>query len=257
MAGWTSVVSWHLDPETCGVARFNVQLAAHLRVPCVGLRARAAQGHRPLYSLKWAEVRTAVRAEDVAAWWDAAVLWHDAPPWPLAPRWRRLDQLGVPALTRGAPLDDRALFTFGMAHKLEAQWFGVLRAALGPSRPQLWVSTATHEGAGPSRVAEVLAVWGPSARNLGTLSDDALQLIWPRALALVAFFAGGLRPNNTTVHAALDAGVPVITNHGPDTPADLRALTTDVTALVRLPDPPAGPSPYTWARLLQEVACVS
>ena len=142
-------------------------------------------------------------------------LWHDEPSagYVATGRVWKLYELGVPALVERPVMADRALFCFGMAHKLDLEKFRELRASF-PDR-QLWISTAEHEGAGPSKVPALVAAWGDGARNLGHLSDAALQLVWPRCLAFVAFFAGGLRANNSSVHAALDAGVPVITNHGP------------------------------------------
>ena len=105
-----------------------------------------------------------------------------------------------------------------------------------------------------AKVPALMAVWGDGARNLGHLSDAALQLVWPHADALVAFFAHGLRANNTTVHAALDAGVNVITNWGAETPDDLKAVTYEYrTVTPAMPMPWRGPSPYTWDRLLKEL----
>jgi hypothetical protein len=141
-----------------------------------------------------------------------------------------------------------------MAHKIDLAKFNVLRQLYAGW--ELWVSTAAHEGAGPSKVPALMATWGRHAYDLGQLSDAALALIWFRITAFVAFFEHGLRANNSSVHAALDAGVPVITNHGPQTPADLRACTYDYTTLPRhlLPVPQCERSPYTWDRLLKELA---
>ena len=251
---WTCVVGLHTDPETCGVARFNAQLAARLGVPLVALRDYDGVGH-PLISLKWAEL---AQYPDRSILFErlrpirGPIIWHDHPPnTSMGSRGIYRAWLnGVPALVSPSRLGARALFTFGMAHKLEVACFARLRARF--TDMELWVSTAAHEGAGVSQVPALMAAWGSDARNLGTLSDDALGLVWPRAIALVAFFPHGLRANNTTVHAALDAGVPVITNHGSDTPADLRAITHDVD---HLPDAITwlGPSPYTWDRLLEDL----
>jgi hypothetical protein len=216
--------------------------------PLQGIAAAFALHGHPLFSLKWAELDSVVRR---LRWDKQDVLWHDTPELsgPVTGQHWYLPALGVPALVRPSTLETPALFTFGMSHKIEVDMFRALREQLPPC--QLWISTATHEGAGPSRVPELMDAWGPTARNLGTLSDEALGLVWSRVSALVAFFAGGLRANNTTVHAALDAGVPVITNHGPETPDDLRAITHDYRGLTTIPKRPAGPSPYTWERLLE------
>ena len=244
---WTCVVSYHTDPEKCGVAKFSRELARRLGVPMVGLTDKTVG--RPLYSVKWSELDSGAR---FWPWFECDVLWHDVPTiWgpQRDSRWWYLPAIGVPALVQPSTLVQPALFTFGMSHKIQVPLFRALQSQLPPC--QLWISTAAHEGAGPSRIPSLMAAWGPHARNLGTLSDEALGLVWPRVSALVAFFDAGLRANNTTVHAALDAGVPVITNHGDETPDDLRALTHDYRGLTAIPAKPAGPSPYTWERLLE------
>ncbi|MCU0279544.1 MAG: hypothetical protein MUE31_11725 [Candidatus Nanopelagicales bacterium] len=256
MSRWTSVVSYHTDPETCGVARFSKQLADRLGVPFVGMDVEQWVGERPLLSLKYAELPNLFYLDNLAM---ADQLWHDEPPAHYAERvtgrvWK-LYELGVPALVQPVHMADKALFTFGMSHKLDLEKFAAVRDQF-PAQ-QLWISTAEHEGAGPSKVPDLMALWGPEARNLGHLSDAALALIWPRVRAFVAFFADGLRANNSSVHAALNAGVTVITNYGPDTPEDLRDRTMDYGTMSsyywRVPTG----SPYTWDRLLKELGCES
>lgn len=252
---WTSVVSYHTDPETCGVARFSAQLAQRLGVPHVGFNQREQWGERPLLSVKWAEME--LPYSDLLC----DQLWHDEPTrdvarYPILGRrvWR-LYEIGVPALVERPEMADRALFTFGMGAKIDLLKFAVVRDHF-PSQ-QLWISTIDHAGSQASLVPELLAMWGPSARNMGHLSDAALALVWPRCRAMVAFFADGLRANNTTVHAALNAGVPVITNHGPETPEDLRERTVDYQHLTVHYWPIVTGSPYTWDRLLKELRCES
>lgn len=253
---WTCVVSYHTDPETCGVARFSAELARRLGVPMrrLGVVGRHL-GAPALYSLKWSELDEFPWHDPVQTgnlWPYVDVLWHDrAPVVGATGRHWYLPALGVPALVHPSRLSETALFTFGMAHKLELDHFADLRQRLGPV--ELWISTATHEGAGPSRVPDLMTVWGPTARNLGTLSDDALGLVWSRTSAVVAFFKDGLRANNTTVHAALNAGVPVVTNWGDETPDDLKAVTHDYRTLTAIPTERPQPSPYTWDRLMRHL----
>jgi hypothetical protein len=248
MTPWTSVVSYHTDPETCGVAKFSAQLAARLGVELLDYTERFAWGARPLLSVKFGEYCSRVDAHHDQ-------LWHDEPPPDYTPRtnhvWK-LYELGVPALVEDPVMAPDALFTFGMAHKPDLARFTRLAQVFADTR-QLWISTAVHEGAGPSRVQGLMQVWGPHARNLGHLSDAALQLIWPRCFAFVAFFEKGLRANNSSVHAALNAGVTVITNHGPSTPADLRVHTIDQDDILSWSWPRPTGSPYTWDRLLKEL----
>jgi hypothetical protein len=252
---WTSVVSYHTDPDTCGVARFSAQLAQRLGVPLAPLLDTGQWGLNPLLSLKWHELV----GVSVRACLPHDQLWHDEPPLNYAPTGRvwKLYELGVPALVERRTFSFRApvFFTFGMAHKLDADRFQQLRARF-PGW-ELWVSTADHEGAGPSKVPGLLRVWGPHALNLGHLTDDGLSLVWPHVTVFVAFFRDGLRANNSSVHAALNAQKPVITNWGPQTPEDLRACTHDLTMVTR--ETPlvsrCDGSPYTWDRLLKELGC--
>lgn len=256
---WDGVVTSHPDVERCGVAKFSRQLAARLGVPCLAI-GDVRWRDRPLYSVKWTEL-TEPQQRDIA-WASHDVLWHDLPAWIITPkgghRHFALPQIGVPSLVDPTPLADTALFTFGFSHKFEVGLFEALREKVGAV--PLWISTAQHEGATESRLPRLLKVW-PEAVFLGELSDAALQLVWPRCRALLAFFAGGLRANNTTVHAALEAGVPVITNWGTDTPDDLRSVTVDLPKLTieYVEDSVGGMgmsmSPYTWARLLEAIAC--
>jgi hypothetical protein len=257
MSRWTSVVSYHTDPETCGVAKFSKQLAERLGVPLIpandlDLVQLVNNDECPLLSIKWSEW---VRFPERLACCDQ--LWHDDPgEWvarQVTGRVWRLYEIGVPALVQPVHMDSLSLFTFGMAHKLELDMFREL-VAIFPTQ-ELWISTATHEGAGPSKVSDLMRLWGRRARNLGHLSDAALALVWPHVLAFVAFFEGGVRPNNSSVHAALNAGVQVITNWGPGTPDDLKAVTNDYR---NIPDRlllRSDPSPYTWDRLLKELGC--
>ena len=255
MNRWTSVVSYHTDPETCGVARFSAQLAQRLGVPLVAtLDCAELWGPQPLLSIKFSEW-----GHSIGAYCGRRdQLWHDEPPkgYHAMGRVWKLYELGVPALVTPQVLGlAPVFFTFGMSHKLECNRFEYLKQ-LYPDW-ELWISTATHEGAGPSRVEELLRVWGPRAYNLGHLTDAALSIVWGRITAFVAFFEQGLRANNSSVHAALDAGVPVITNHGPQTPEDLRQRTHHLGALHRGTDLMrwATGSPYTWDRLLKELGC--
>jgi hypothetical protein len=273
MTPWTSVVSYHTDPETCGVARFSAQLAQRLGVELVGIGDRSdCWGDHPLLSIKFSEWQSVLSPTGI---WSLRrdQLWHDAPPaWYQATgRVWKLYDIGVPALvervdlaldwpafrnTRRSDALQRAFFTFGMAHKIDLDRFLELKR----QHPQmhLWVSAAPHEGSDRSRVKELLRAWGPGAFDLGHLSDAALRLVWWHVSAFVAFFEQGLRANNSSVHAALDARVPVITNHGVYTPADLKAITMDYRWAAGWESEFAtrpGPSPYTWPRLLKELGC--
>src|SRR5687767_1192130 len=62
------IAGYHLNPWTCGIAKFNAILAKYLGVPVVGLRAVELGSHRrPLLSVKPAEF-SASDAADLDLW---------------------------------------------------------------------------------------------------------------------------------------------------------------------------------------------
>ena len=78
---FTSVVSYHTNPMTCGVAKFSAELAKRLGVPFVGVSDMVPGGSRhPLFSLKWSEVNWATDWDMFVAKVSPpySVFWHDA-----------------------------------------------------------------------------------------------------------------------------------------------------------------------------------
>src|SRR5919107_366488 len=62
------VAGYHLNPWTCGIAKFNAILARHLEVPHVGIRAvELGSYRRPLLSVKLSEF-TSNDAADLHLW---------------------------------------------------------------------------------------------------------------------------------------------------------------------------------------------
>src|SRR6185436_19381840 len=62
------IAGYHLNPWTCGIAKFNTILAKHLGVPVVGIRAVELGTHRrPLLSLKMCEF-SEMDAADLDEW---------------------------------------------------------------------------------------------------------------------------------------------------------------------------------------------
>ena len=50
------IAGYHLNPWTCGIAKFNTILARHLSLPVVGIGSTELKGYkRPLLSLKLSE----------------------------------------------------------------------------------------------------------------------------------------------------------------------------------------------------------
>jgi len=260
-----AVVTWHQNPLTCGVARCNHELARRLGVPVVPLVAlQHVRYTHPLVSLKWSELPPSLQM--VLPCWMMPVgtrfLWHDQGCPTLSQRFPTYyaHQIGIPATVEtGRQIPDHGMrwFSMGMAHKLA--WSLYEQAARLEKPGSIWLSAWLHEGTSWESMQPMLDKLGQIAPTtfLGSLTDAALAWIWPEVDVVLAFFAGGLQANHTSVHAALDAGKPVLTHWGPLTPDDLKACTVDVASLSTWPKHwPEGPSPYTWERLL-EVVCAS
>ena len=230
---FTSVVSYHTDPFTCGVARFGEQLSKRLGVPFYGINED--WGTFPLLSLKWSELTD---PDDVRVLRARCLLrryglfWHDAGDQSVLDNLTgRATQvfyadpsLGSPGLwcpsllTPSKPRTVR-LFSFGMAHKLQTQHYAKVRQLLDAAglRYHLRVSVGLHEGTSLSDATKhfdtLKDVMGTeNVTILGILSDDAVAEELAAADYVLAFFKDSVRLNNTTVHAAIESGARVITN---------------------------------------------
>ncbi len=255
-----AVVSHHLNPFRSGVARFNALLAERLGVPLVGLHDAGAV-RAPLLSFKVSELGPPderVLAERLGGWapdlflheWRGAALERalvaragrvlcgnraiaDA----VAPLHPRVESLWTPGLIleerRIAPAE-LTVFSFGMAHKIRTDMFRRLRDLLEATGRSyaVHVSTANHETAtmadAEAVFAEMHALFDGRAYFLGTLSDLAVVHELERATFFAAFFAGGVRANNTTVASAMERGAVVVTNLDEASPEGLRHLETVV-----------------------------
>lgn len=233
-----AVLSYHLNPATCGVAKFNYALAKRLGVPVAGLRSMCQY---PLVSVK---------PEECQAWpsfWPAFDLFlHGIPsiytnlskPTRVyaanaaiadAVRAERPDVITAfcPSTVEGN-LDRGGyrVLTFGMAHKLVLPHFEKLKRDLERDHPDytLSLSTAVHEGspwdeALTQSTEAMRAIFGDRLRVLGFLADDALAKEIQDCDAVAAFFQPALRANNTSAWAALAAGKFLYTNLDAQSPA--------------------------------------
>ena len=245
---YTCVVSYHTNPYTCGVARFNKSLADSLGVPLVGVAQYLLGAHgTALLSLKFEEVDehsakellasikktetqfsillhavTDIAIEQeyialaknvyVASRWDAEMMYP-----------KRSDVItlfapGAP-ITATGKIFDLNLLTFGMAHKIRTEPYRKLGELLHSDvrTVQLEISTALHEGTSFNEDffsvgAEIAEVFDGNVSFLGFLADDEVSRRMSEADALVAFFPSGVRENNTTVLSAMAHGCAVITN---------------------------------------------
>ena len=66
------IAGYHLNPWTCGIAKFNTILSRHLAVPVVGIRAVELGNHaNPLLSLKlneFADADAALAKKDLGTY---------------------------------------------------------------------------------------------------------------------------------------------------------------------------------------------
>jgi hypothetical protein len=246
-----SVVTHHLNPFRSGVARFNALLAERLDVPLVPL-TRGDDVQQPLLSFKASELgdgEHALVTERLPVWRPSLFLheWGDT----------ALERALVRAATRvlcgnaeiaaqvggdlvwtpglilesgRIPPTEVRVFTFGMAHKIRAHQFERLRDLLDASG-RTWavrVSAANHEtatiGDAEAVFSEMRDIFGERVFFLGTLSDLAVAHELERATLFAAFFAGGVRANNTTVASAMERGAVVVTNLDAASPDGLRHL---------------------------------
>ena len=242
------MVSFHTNPYTCGVARFNVSLASALSSKVSSLAsASTSESGKILLSIKLQEIddvgkvnlekilsksslmfdvflhasegsdlenRLLKRAQRVFA--ASAEIGEEIKP-------RRPDVVNL--FAPGAPISavskqtEISLLTFGMAHKISAMGYRKLAKILAASNKsfQLEVSSALHEGTSFdenffSVADEISQAFGGNVVFLGFLADQEVSRRLQETTALVAFFPNGVRENNTTVMSAMAHGCAVVTN---------------------------------------------
>lgn len=263
-----AVLSYHANPATCGVTKFNMQLAEQLGVPHSHWDDRRFK--HPLYSLKASEIPTSLRLHWLSRPYD--VLWHDeglegySEP---AERVFYASHTGCPSTLRGdSTRPGLNILSFGMAHKVQQAQFVQLKAILDAHGQAYTVSmsAAVHEGREWDTIAEndrlVRGIFGSHARFLGYLADDALAREIRDSHMIALFYDPAVRANNTTLWAALDAGTPVITNLDAGSPKELvhgRSV-FNLGQLIHWPDASecravrhggrAAASVYSWDRLI-------
>lgn len=253
-----AVLGYHLNPMTCGVAKFNLIFARRLNVPVLGLfDPRAADVQRPLLSLKMLEfapddIAALDRALDNAPWRESFRLFLHA--WGDAPIERRLLQQAdvvyggnAELVSRLAPIrrdvvlswcpwtlvepqrfkrTELSVFSFGMAHKVRSDLYWKLHALLERTGKSysIFLSTALHEGTAFDEsftvvFEELRQIFGDHIYFLGYMSDTAVYNHLLDTTFFAAFFDRGVRSNNTTVNAAMECGSVVITNLDAHSPA--------------------------------------
>jgi hypothetical protein len=269
------IAGYHLNPWTCGIAKFNAILAGHLNLPVVGVGSADLTAYqRPLLSLKMSEF-TDADARALDAWVTAhrggfelflhalegsaiekalisaaarvycgnRELTHDLAP--LRPDAIELFCPGTLLNPQRFQRTELSVFTFGMAHKIRVPLYRRLRDLLEATGKtySVYVSTALHEntsfdGSFVVRFEELQSIFNGQVYFMGYLSDTAVFNHLVECTFLAAFFEKGLRANNTTVNAAMECGCAVITNldeHSPKGFAHLKNV-IDINQCARLPD---------------------
>ena len=243
---YSSIVSYHTNPYTCGIARFNQALAQSLGIRVISVSDFiAASDSFPLLSIKLEEFPDilAIELSDAVTKVKFDAFLHGVQGSKIENdlirkshklfvataeqadvlRSVRADVVAVfaPGASPAKPEAsfDLTLLTFGMAHKIRASGYRKLGEILkSDSRSvQLEISTALHEGTSFSEEffsvgSEISEAFTGNVRFLGFLSDVEVSSRLRKADALIAFFPNGARENNTTVLSAMSHGCAVITN---------------------------------------------
>jgi hypothetical protein len=269
------IAGYHLNPWTCGIAKFNAILAKYLGVPVVGLKAVELGAHRrPLLSLKLSEFSSA-DAADLDLWASAQsgqfeLFLHAFDGTEIEQRLVAaaakvycgnselftelrvmrpdIQELFCPGTILNPQRFQRtelSVFTFGMAHKIRVPLYRRLQNLLEATGQSysVYVSTALHEntsfdGSFVVRFEELQSIFNGQVYFMGYLSDTAVFNHLMDCTFLAAFFEKGLRANNTTVNAAMEVGCAVITNLDEHSPVGLTHMQNviDINLCERLPD---------------------
>src|SRR5918995_1108019 len=238
------IAGYHLNPWTCGIAKFNAILARHLDLPHVAIReAQLGNYRRPLLSLKLSEFSER-DAADIHLWSKCHAEQFDM----LRPARPDIQELFCPGTILNPARfqnSDLKVFTFGMAHKIRVPLYARLRDLLDATGKSysVYVSTALHEntsfdGSFVVRFEELQAIFNGQVYFMGYLSDTAVFNHLLDSTYLAAFFEKGLRANNTTVNAAMECGCAVITNLDEFSPKGIvhNQNVIDISLCDRLPD---------------------
>jgi len=269
------IAGYHLNPWTCGIAKFNAILAKYLGVPVVGLRAVELGSHRrPLLSLKLSEFSSA-DADDLDLWASSRAGQFElflhafdgteveqrlvaaaakvycgnselfAELQTMRPDIQELFCPGTILNPQRFQRTELSVFTFGMAHKIRVPLYRRLHDLLEATGQSysVYVSTALHEntsfdGSFVVRFEELQSIFNGQVYFMGYLSDTAVFNQLMDCTFLAAFFERGLRANNTTVNAAMESGCAVITNldeHSPEGLVHMQNI-VDINQCDRLPD---------------------
>lgn len=245
------ILGYHLNPLSCGIAKFNLALARQLGIPMLSLfDPSAVSARRPLLSIKLSEF-TYHHARELERYLDERpatqslrLFLHAYDDTPLEQRMvaeadvvyvgnvelanqlRKQRSDVVEAWCPGVLIDaepfapaELSVFTFGMAHKVRSEYYHKLDELLKQTGKDycLYLSTALHEGisietAFDAALNNIREGFSGPVYFLGFLSDAAVLHYLRTTTYFAAFFPKGVRANNTSVHSAMSAGAVVVTN---------------------------------------------
>ena len=258
------ILSYHMNPLTCGVARFNRALSEKTGLPMHQMFSpEAARCRRPLLSIKLSEFSgdDPARLSSMIDGWrpdvEPRLFLHGYMATPvevkllrrattiycgneaLASELSSLHDNVVDAWCPGFLFDatpfpeqvDISVYTFGMAHKVRADYYHGLHDLLEKSNKSycLYISAAIHEGSSlddsfTAAYEDLKTIFGDRIFFLGFISDTALYNYLTKCTFFAAFFDGGVRANNTSVNTAMQCGAVVLTNLDEHSPTDFNHL---------------------------------
>lgn len=258
-----SILGYHLNPMTCGIAKFNKALAARLDVPVLSLfDPEVSQSRTPLLSMKVSEFSAAdvkrlgafidelkpsqslrlflhaysgteIEARLLARA-DRVYCGNGELAQELGPLHQNVVEAWCPgALFDAEPFPDTELtvYSFGMAHKVRADYYHRLKDLLDRTGKSycLYISTALHEGTSfdesfTEAFDEMRGIFGERIYFLGFISDTAVYNYLRNSTYFAAFFSTGVRANNTSVNTAMSCGAVVLTNLDEHSPEPYRHL---------------------------------
>ena len=233
-----SVLGYHLNPMTCGIAKFNKALAEQFEIPVVSVFSpEVAQLRSPLLSMKISEFTEAdvkrlglfveqLKANQslrlflhaysgteiesrLLARADAVYCGNGELAEELGPLHHNVIEAWCPgALFDAEPFPDAeiSVYSFGMAHKVRADYYHRLKDLLESTGKSycLYISTALHEGTSfddsfTDAFDEMRGIFGDRIYFLGFISDTAVYNYLRKTTFFAAFFGTGVRANNTSV----------------------------------------------------------